>query len=265
MRRFLRLMSLAIQGKMYYRVGFLLNLLTPLVMLAGQFMLWGSLYGEREGAQVGEYARADMFSYILLAFAINSLLTWSSENVLSREIRSGMVIARRIRPVPFLLQSVAEMCGNMLLQAVVNFTVVAVVFFLFAPHLTLPVPANFGLFLLSLALAMALRMLLVSCFSLLCFFTTGHLGLTWTRTALTEFFSGALIPVALFPVWLKTVAYLLPFPLMLQVPVSIFLGQDLAISLPLTFALQGGWILVFLGLHALLYGHIRKNTTLAGG
>lgn len=264
MRRFWKLVGLTIQARMYYRIGFLLSLLTPLVLLGGQFLLWRALYAQ-EGAALAGYTRADMFTYILIAFAMNNLLTWTSENVLSREIRSGTVIARRIRPVSFLTQTLSDLLGNMLLQGVVNTLIVGLIFALFSSQFSMPSPTSLLLFAVSLALGMLLRMLLVSCFSLLCFFTTSHLGLTWTRTALTDFLSGALIPVALFPAWLQTVSYASPFPLMLQVPVALFLGRALPMAVPLTFALQIAWSLVFFGLHQLLYGYIRKNATLAGG
>lgn len=265
MKRFFKLMALTMQGRMYYRVAFLINLVTPLVLLGGQLLLWRSLYGLQGDGAFGAYTQADMFSYFLVAFFINNLLTWSSENALSREIRSGMVVARRLRPVSFLSQSLAEMAGNMLLQAVANGCVVALGFALFSRRLTPPSPDGLLAFIPSLLLAVLLRMLLVHCFSLLCFFTTSSLGLSWTRQALTEFFSGALIPVALFPAWLQAVSYWTPFPLMLQVPVSIFLGQPLQMPLWQTYVLQGGWVCVFLAVHAVLYGYIRRHATVAGG
>ncbi len=82
--------------------------------------------------------------------------------------------------------------------------------------------------------------------SLLCFFTTGYLGISWMRTALFEFFSGAMIPVALFPGWLKTAACCTPFPYMIQVLVAVLLGQDTMLSLPGAYGMQVIWILVFL-------------------
>ncbi len=264
MNAFLKLMSITMQQKLYYRIGFLMNLTTPLILLGSQLLLWNSVYGGGRTA-IGSMSRADMYSYLLMAFLINSLLTWSSENELSREIRSGTVTARRMRPVRFLRQSLASLCGNLVLQAVVNVVLVALAFLVFHRYLTMPSAAAWPAFLLSLALGMLVRMMLVSTFSLLCFYTTGHLGLTWTRTALTEFFSGALIPVALFPGWLMTLSYCTPFPLMLQVPVQIFLGQPLPVPLWTSFALQAAWALILWGIHEALYGHIRKVATVAGG
>lgn len=265
MRRFFKLMAITMQGRMYYRTSFLLNLVTPLILLAGQYLLWDSLYRLQGGANIGTFSRPEMLSYILVAFAIQNLLTWSSENTLSREIRSGDIVARRMRPVSFLSQSLADMCGNLVLQAVVNGGVVLLAFLLFSSQLATPSLGQLGVFLPCLLLGLLLRMMLVHTFSLLCFYTTSHLGITWTRQAITDFFSGALIPVALFPAWLQSVSYAMPFPLMLQVPIAVLFGQPLPISLPRVFVLQAFWILLLYALHWLLYGHIRKTTTLAGG
>jgi ABC-2 type transport system permease protein len=265
MRRFFKLVALSMQSALFYKTAFLINLFTPLVLLLGQFLLWNSLYALQDGAAMGGFSKPDMFSYLLIAFLINNLLTWSSENTLSREIRSGAVTARCIRPVPFFMQSVAGMTGSICPQALVNFTMVGLAFALFWPKLTPPSAAMLGPALASLVLAVLLRMTLVSWFSLLCFYTTGHLGLTWTRTALTEFFSGALIPLSLFPEWLRSVSFCTPFPLMLQTPASLLLGQPLQLPLPATFALQVGWMAFFFILHELLYRRIRRNMVLAGG
>ena len=263
MRAFFLLAGITIQQNIQHRAGFFFNLLTPILTLISQFLLWGAIYGGTE--RVGSMDRAAMFSYQLMAFMINSFLTWSGENELSREIRSGTIVARRMRPVPFLSQSLASMTGNFLLQGAVNVALVGATFVVFQRHLALPEWANMPAFVLSLLLGVLLRMMMVSFFSLLCFFTTGHLGLTWTRRALMEFFSGALIPVALFPGWLSVVSYCTPFPLMLQVPIAVCLGQVLPVPLWGAFGLQGLWVLIFYAAHEALYGHIRKTATLAGG
>ena len=43
MRYFFRLTSISLQSHLYYKTSFLLNLLTPIVLLFGQYMLWLSL------------------------------------------------------------------------------------------------------------------------------------------------------------------------------------------------------------------------------
>ncbi|MDE6976538.1 MAG: ABC-2 family transporter protein, partial [Lachnospiraceae bacterium] len=102
MRKFLTLTGISIQKLMYYKTSFLLNLITPFIELAGQFLLWNALYGLQGGSPIGGMARREMLTYIPVAFALNNLLSWTTENALSREIRNGTVVARCIRPVSFI-------------------------------------------------------------------------------------------------------------------------------------------------------------------
>lgn len=265
MRTFGKLVSISMQSHLYYRTSFFINLLTPVILLAGQYLLWTALYAQQDGAAVGGMSREDMFAYILVAFAVSNLLGWSGENTLAKEIRSGMIVARCIRPAAFLVQSVAEMAGAVLMQGVVNLTAVLVGFCCFGRYMKLPSFSAVCLFIPCLVLAVMLRMMMIDVFSLLCFFTTGYLGIAWTRAALFDFFSGAVIPVAMFPGWLKTIAYYTPFPYMLQVPTAVLLGQELPVSLPFVFAVQFVWLLLFLLMHCAVYGLARRNMTIAGG
>lgn len=265
MKAFLKLTAISMQSHMYYRTSFLMNLFTPVVLLAGQYLLWNALYGQQAGGDIGGVGKEEMFAYILIAFALNNLLSWSTENTLAREIRSGTVVARCIRPASFLGQSVSEMAGALLLQSVVNFFIVAAGFLCFGKYMIIPTFRAVLLFVPCFILSALLRIMLVEVFSLLCFFSTGHLGITWTRIALFEFFSGAMIPVAMFPDWLKNIAYMTPFPYMVQIPIGLLLGQELPVSLPMIFLIQIIWIGFFVLLHNLIYGCVRKNLMIAGG
>ena len=265
MRTFWKLTAISMQSQLYYRTSFFLNLLSPVILLFGQYLLWEALYAQQGGAAIGGMERQEMFAYILLAFAMSNLLNWAGENRLSREIKTGQVAARCVRPAAFLTQYLAEMVGALLIQGAVNLFVVLVGFMYFGRYMTIPSASALPAFALCLILAVMLRLMMIDVFSLLCFFTTGYLGISWTRAALFDFFSGAMIPVALFPGWLKAIACCTPFPYMLQAPVAVLLGQDTLVGLPAVYGLQTVWILIFLGLHGLIYGLARRNLTIAGG
>jgi ABC-2 type transport system permease protein len=157
------------------------------------------------------------------------------------------------------------MTGYVIPQALVNGIVTAALFLLFSQSIAMPDALMLPAAILSLALGLLLRMMMVSCFSLLCFFTTSYYGLSWVRTALMDFFSGALIPVALFPGWLKTVAWLTPFPLMVQTPAALFLSQTLYWPVWLTILMQLAWAAVFFLIHRALYERVRRTVSFAGG
>ncbi len=265
MRNFLKLTAMSLQSQMYYRTSFFLNLLSPMVLLAGQYLLWHALYQQQPDHIISGMDAAQMYSYLLIAFTLNHIMGWSSENALSKEIKSGTVVKRCIRPVSFLSQSVAEMTGTLLPQLALNLIIASAGFLLFGRYLLVPSLKNIVLFLPCMVGALLLRILLIELCSLLCFYTTGYLGISWTRNAIFEFFSGALIPIVMFPGWLKSMAYMTPFPYMIQIPISILLGQELNVPLFQVYAVQFFWIGIFLALHGLFYKNIRKNLIIAGG
>ena len=265
MRTFLKLTAMSLQSQMYYRTSFFLNLLSPMVLLAGQYLLWHALYQQQPDHIISGMDAAQMYSYLLIAFTLNHIMGWSSENALSKEIKNGTVVKRCIRPVSFLSQSVAEMTGTLLPQLALNLIIASAGFLLFGRFLLVPSLQNIVLFLPCMAGALLLRILLIELCSLLCFYTTGYLGISWTRNAIFEFFSGALIPIVMFPGWLKSMAYMTPFPYMIQIPISILLGQELNVPLFQVYAVQFFWIGIFLALHGLFYKNIRKNLIIAGG
>ena len=265
MRTLFKLTAISIQRSLYYKTSLILNLFTPVVVLAGQYMFWEAMYAQQTGLSIGGILKEEQFTYILLAFGVNNILSWSSENTLAREIQNGTVVSRCIRPVSFLTQSCSEMIGALIPQCIVNFGIVMAGIILFGNHLTPPGLHAVLYFIPCFLLAILLRIMLIHIFSLLCFFTTGYLGLSWIRIALFEFFSGAVIPVLMFPDLLKRITYMTPFPYMLQIPVGLLLGQELPVSLPVVYIIQLSWLLGFYLLHVIIYGSIRKNLIIAGG
>lgn len=265
MKIFWKLTGISMQSRLYYRTSFLVDILSPVILLAGQYLLWSALYAQQAGGSIGGMDRKEMFSYILLAFAMDNLLGWSGENTLSKEIKNGTIVARCIRPVSFLTQYMAQMTGALVLQGARNLILAAVGFVCFSGYMKIPGGAAVLAFLPCFLLSVILRLMVIDVFSLLCFFTTGYLGISWTRRALFEFFSGAMIPVVLFPGWLKAIADCTPFPYMLQAPAAILLGQETGIGLSCVLLLQSFWILFFLALHGVIYGLVRRNMTVAGG
>jgi ABC-2 type transport system permease protein len=254
------------QSAMYFRAAFIFNLFTPLLLLAGQYMLWSALYAQQgDGATIGAFSKETMYTYILLSFFVSNILTWKSENDLSRKIITGSIVTECVRPASFILQNLADMTGAAVLQGTVNLFLVIIIFFCIGHTLIVAPLLHIASAVISLVLGIIIRMLLISVVSLLCFLTTSHLGISWTRGAITEFFSGAVIPISLFPAAFQAVDYCTPFPLMLHIPLSIYLGQHTYYALPMVFALQVFWILFLFGLQSFCWNRIRRNITIVGG
>lgn len=265
MKNFWTYLKISIKSKLYYRTSFILNMISPIIVLCGQVLLWKGIFKLNNASDFADMSRNAMFSYILIAFVLNNSLNWSTENSLSKDIRNGTVVSKMIRPTTFLSQNIADMFGGVLIQGLFYTLLVIVIFFIAAKDLFMPSFSNLLLFALSAILGMILRLMINDFFSLLCFFVTGYLGIAWLKNAITNFFSGAMIPITLFPVTLKSIAGYLPFKYMIQVPISIFLGEYTFADGIKTYTVQILWILFFIILHCLIYRKIRINLVIAGG
>jgi ABC-2 type transport system permease protein len=110
-------------------------------------------------------------------------------------------------------------------------------------------PTGVGLLALPLSIALAilvsfaLRYLL----SLACFWLLDERGLTAVSGLLSYFLNGVLLPLVLFPGWLRGTALHLPWAMTMQVPADVWLGKhDGLAPLARTLGLQAAWAAVLL-------------------
>ena len=253
MRKFFTLLRISIKSNVYYRTSMILNMLTPLVVLLGQIFMWRGLYNLSSDNSFAGMTKSMMYSYILIAFVLNNSMNWSTESRLSKEIRNGDVVAKIIRPTSFLSQNIANMFGGVIVQGFFYVIFCIMIFSCFKDRLFIPTAANMLLFIVSAILGLIIRMAINDFFGLLCFY------------AIISFFSGAFIPITLFPEKMKIIGSFLPFEYMIHVPIAIFMGKYQLYEIAFGFCVQIGWIVFFFFLHSVIYRRIRVNMVIAGG
>lgn len=213
----------SLQNVMAYRNSYIINLLANSINLVAIFFLWQGIYGGREA--VGGYSWDQMKTYLLVTFLANSVLSWYSETAISGKILDGSVAMDLLKPIDFQTARFSETLGASLLEGAMS-TVLLIVFATFLTGVTFPhSPIVYLLFGVSLLCAVVVKFGVVYLAALLCFWSTGSLGIVWTRIALTNLLSGALVPLAFFPDWLEKLALLLPFQAIIHTPTMIFLQQ----------------------------------------
>jgi ABC-2 type transport system permease protein len=120
-------------------------------------------------------------------------------------------------------------------------------------------PATWLAFLLATAGAVVLSYTFAFLYNLLAFWVIDIRGVIQLATTLLLFFSGSIIPLFFFPGWLESLARMMPFAGMIQLPVEVFLGRHAGAGLVAVLAFQAAWI-VFLGSvgRALLRGAMNR-------
>lgn len=120
-------------------------------------------------------------------------------------------------------------------------------------------------FVVSLILAVAISFFFDFFIGLLTFYTNYSWGLQTFQEAFISLFSGALIPIAFFPDWLKIIANVLPFQQMSYSPVSIYLGLVQGSQVYHILFIQLIWLVVMVVFTKLFYSFAIKKITVQGG
>jgi ABC-2 type transport system permease protein len=100
----------------------------------------------------------------------------------------------------------------------------------------------------SLALAFLVKFLLSYLTVVIALRTLHVQGLVWTRTAVFNLLSGALMPIAVMPEALRAVVEALPFRDVIATPIELFLGQRAGLDAALALGRQAAWVLALTAL-----------------
>jgi ABC-2 type transport system permease protein len=263
LRKYLRHVLCAIQETMAYRGAYILNIVSQFVFYIAIFFVWKAVYAA--GPVIGSMGWADMRGYLLISLFISALVSGSSEYRVSRAIWTGNIAVELVRPVDYQKANFAITVGNGIAEGVLV-AAAGLLFGLLIGFASPPSrPSTWLYFALAMILSFVTKFLIVYIFGLFTFWTTSGMGLAWIRKGITDFFSGAVIPLSFFPAWLKSVSDALPFGGIVFVPATIYLERMPEARILPSLAAQAAWIA---GLWLLARGIWRlamRKVTIHGG
>jgi ABC-2 type transport system permease protein len=260
---YLSLMLNAAQQAVAYRSRILLSILGNGVWIVAVYYLWRAVFAN--GSQLAGYDWGAMRTYLVLAYAINALLSFSSTARLYNLVRTGDVAQELLRPVDYLAAQLAIALGGGLIEGLVSAALALVVAALAVGVAPPASPAAALLFLPSIALGFVIKFLISFLAALLCFWTVNGVGLIWAQTAVVNLFSGALVPLAFFPDWLRTLAAWAPFQGIVATPLAIYQGQAVGWELAGAVTLQMLWAAMLWALARALWGPATRALDIQGG
>jgi ABC-2 type transport system permease protein len=263
LRKYIRHALCAVQETMAYRTSYFVNILSQFVSYIAIFFLWKAIYVS--GPVIGNMGWSDMQGYLLISLFTSALISGSSEFRVSRAIWTGNIAVELVRPVDYQRANFAITIGNGMAEGVL----VAAIGLVFAAAIGFSTPPSRPVTWLYFALAMifsfTIKFLIVYIFGLFTFWTTSGMGLAWIRKGLTDFFSGAIIPLSFFPGWLQGIADFLPFRGIVFVPGTIFIEKMPEAQIYLSFALDIAWIVGLWYLAKLIWHFAMRKVTIQGG
>ena len=226
------------------------------------YALWRAIYDGR--AALAGMNWEQMKAYLLVTFVCNALLSYYSETRISGKILDGSITADLLKPLDFQKARFAETLGSTVVEGGLT-AVILVISLAATAGVATPDPLHAAIFALSLAASLLVKFGIVYIAGLLCFWSTGSLGIVWARTAVTNLFSGALVPLSFFPGWLERLSLALPFQSIVHTPAAIYLEQVDTIGALRLLALQLVWGIALWYAGKLMWSRAVRQITIHGG
>lgn len=217
------------------------------------------------GGPVAGYDEASFSTYTWVSqglIAIVMLFNWTE---LAERVRTGDIAVDLARPIDLQLAWLAADLGRaawgLVSRAAVPIAFGALVFGVYVPNdptaLALLAPAV----VLAVVVSFAGRFMV----NLAAFWLTEVRGLVTVYVLVSGFLAGHIIPIQLFPEWLRVLAYTTPFPALVQFPVDLASGQATGWAALGRVAASAGWALGLLAAGRLLQRAATRRLVVQGG
>lgn len=242
--KWLESIKISLSKSLNYKINFLLMMVIPaIVFFAIKWNLWQSIYAVHPEEKIQGYSLAKMIEYQfwILIFELFSRSHFFSQD-LSSDIRLGKISSFLLYPFSFINYQASLFFSDKLLQFFIGaFSLFLALAFgwLSAPPAGALLKA--GAFVLAVSAFWLFAQMIIG---FLAFWLEETWGINISLRFISAFFSGAIIPLDLFPEALAKILLWTPFPHLTYIPIKILMGEpERAFSSFLTLLL---WLLALI-------------------
>ena len=195
-----------------------------------------------------------VITYTWLTQGFLALSPWACDPDVALAMRSGAISYDRLRPVDtyalWYVRAAGYMTSRALPRASLMFLLAGIVLPLLGLHewaWTLPPNVmQAALFIVSLALVVALASAVMMILNIAVVRTLNDRGVNYILSPLTIVLTGSLIPLALFPDWMHWVLFVQPFAGVVDIPFRIYSGNLHGSAAWAGLGLQAGWTILLI-------------------
>lgn len=218
-----------------------------------------------ENGSLAGYGREELLTYVALTQAIIAYLSLFGWYDLMESVHTGEVSGILLKPIGFfsywLAQDLGRAAAAFLLRGLTILLLYELAFGMRHPQSIGQWTAVVIALLLSSLVSFCFRFLL----NLTAFWSADARGIIKLGLIISWFFSGFLMPLALFPPWLQQVAQLTPFPHLLNTVVELYTGQLVGTAVVHALLVQLVWVLLLAIVCSLIWQTAVRRLTIAGG
>lgn len=267
MKKYLTFFRLRFSMGLQYRAAALAGMATQFAWGFLQIMVFHAFYEADPEAFPMTFSAS--VSYVWLQQAFLALFaSWQMEDEIFQTIVNGNIAYELCRPIHIYHMWFSRSLATRLSRAILRCLPILVVAALLPAPYGILAPASdlhFMLFLFTLTAGLLVTAALCMLVYVLTFFTISSQGLRMVFVAMTDFFSGGIIPIPFFPEELRAIVELSPFAAMQNAALQIYSGSLPAAQMQKTVWLQLFWLAALTLLGYLLSRYAEHRVTVQGG
>lgn len=267
MKQYISFFKLKFATGLQYKAAAIAGLATQIFFGFVFIMVYVAFYGS--GTNDVDMTLRELIQYMWLGQAFFSLVfVWHKDNEILNMIKNGNVAYELCRPqnlyVMWFVRILASKLSSVLLRCI---PLLIIAFLLPAPY-NLSLPINFTafiFFILSLAVSSLLVTALVAFLYLIIFYSIDSKGIMGVYCSIAEILAGQVIPIPLFPTFLRTIAVVLPFAYISDFSFRIYSGNITGVAIGQGLIVQITWLIIMIILGLVLSNKILKRVSVQGG
>ena len=268
MKKYWHVIGIGIQNNLTYRVNYLTRTLFSFIPLFAMLSLWRTIYRDKEpGSALGGYTQAEMICYYLMVAVVDVLTAVNEDDwQIAADIREGNISQFLLKPIDYLGYRLCLFFSGRIAFITMACVPLAGFIFCYRGYLVWP-PGGVALaaFLVSLVLTALLQFFISYTMAMLAFWLLEISTLIFILFAFEYLASGHLFPLDLLPHALQQALFFTPFPSMLYVPISIYMGKLAGLALLGGIGVQLFWVLAMYALARFAWGRGIKRYAAYGG
>ncbi len=250
-----------LKEQLTYRLDFLVGVVNPFIQLAVLWFIWAAVYKSSPEPAIGGFTFTMMITYTAISVIMRSFINPNTEYWVEEEVKTGSIASALIKPLSYPLLCFARDTGDVLSWLVTKAPVVLFAFI----FMSIAGPAS-AVFFFSLLLGYVINYLMVFITAMWAFWTAGYIwGMRLSRIIIAELASGAIVPIAFFPLWSQNILNMLPFQAIFSTPLLIYTGTITGAAMWSGILIQFFWIGAMFVIAYVLWQKSIKRVVVQGG
>jgi ABC-2 type transport system permease protein len=258
---YLAVFRLGLQLTFVARAWFLVRLAGVTASTLVPYYVWRAVFLERQ--QIDQFDWPQIQTYLVIGAIFGVIM--SDDGGLAERIAEGDIIADLTRPWGLLMWRVSDALGRCAFDFLIAVALWLTVIHLLPDVARPSTPGGWSLLLGSAILAILIKMGTIQIVAICACYVYETYGLERLRLALTTLLSGAIMPVELFPDWLRTVAHWLPFQSIVSTPAEVAIGRNDTAGTVLALLQQVLWCVLLLAGVWVMWWKGRRHIAIQGG